>query len=379
MQSGSLNILAEITAEEGDEATANELYEESLGLRRELGDKRLIANSVLTLGRPSSPAGSTPGGGKASGGVRARARAGDTWSMSLALTNLGRVALLGGGDAAEAAKLFADGLAREGARRQARRGRVPSGPGAVVGAGDGAQAARLFGACEVLLESIGATPTSIEVALNEQFIPPVRASLGEERFTAEWRAGRAEPPGRSDRAALWPPRTGPRRGLVLSRRCDAARLGGHGGDGRGSNDKHWYAGLHSTRPLQLLLLALVAAVVAPIIGAHYYTGEIIWPLVIGGFSGAALAFTAALFWDRHSRLQDEVRQTEADRRRVAERLQQEQDRSVVEAKRRFGALELELERLKASIERTKREQANYKHFFPDLPTGSWAAAAARSA
>ena len=33
---------------------------------------------------------------------------------------------------------------------------------------------------------------------------------------------------------------------------------------------------------------------------------------------------------------------------------------VVEAKRRFGALEVELTRLKASIDRTKREQANYK-------------------
>ena len=92
-----------------------------------------------------------------------------------------------------------------------------------------------------------------------------------------------------------------------------------------------------------------------------------WPLVIGGYSGAALAFTTALFWDRHSRLQDEVRQTEAERRRSEERLQQEQERRVVEAKRRFGALELELTRLKASIERTKREQHNYKHFFPDLP------------
>jgi hypothetical protein len=141
-----------------------------------------------------------------------------------------------------------------------------------------------------------------------------------------------------------------------------------------TKSRHWFEGLHSTRPLQLLVLALVAAVVAPIIGAHYYTGEIMWPLVIGGYSGAALAFTAALFWDRHSRLQDEVRQTELERRRASERLEQEQQRRVVEAKRRFGALELELTRLKASIERTKREQANYKHFFPDLPTGSWAAA-----
>jgi hypothetical protein len=142
----------------------------------------------------------------------------------------------------------------------------------------------------------------------------------------------------------------------------------------GAEKKHWFDVFHQTRPLQALIVALVAAVALPFIGAHYYTGEIMWPLFIAGYSGAALAFIAALFWDRHSRLQDEVRQAEAERRRAAERLKQEQDRRVVEAKRRFGALELELERLKASIERTKREQEAYKHFFPDLPTGSWAAA-----
>ena len=141
-----------------------------------------------------------------------------------------------------------------------------------------------------------------------------------------------------------------------------------------AHQERWFESLHSTRPLQLLILALVAAVVAPIIGAHYYTGEIMWPLVIGGYSGAALAFTAALFWDRHSRLQDEVRQAETDRRRTQERLKTEQERRVIEARRRFGALEVELTRLKASIERAKREHHNYKHFFPDLPAGSWAVA-----
>jgi hypothetical protein len=139
-------------------------------------------------------------------------------------------------------------------------------------------------------------------------------------------------------------------------------------------EKHWYDRLHSTRPLQLLALALIAAVVWPLLGARWYTGEIMWPLVIGGYSGAALAFFTALFWDRHSRLQDEVRQNEAERHRALERLRQEQEARVVEARRRFGALELELQRLKASIERTKREHHEYKHFFPDLPAGSWASA-----
>jgi hypothetical protein len=137
-----------------------------------------------------------------------------------------------------------------------------------------------------------------------------------------------------------------------------------------------FADIRSSRPFQLLIASLAVAISAPFLGAWIYGGEIIWPLIIGGYSSAALAFTTALFWDRHSRLQDEVRQNEAERRRVVERLQQEQERRIVEARRRFGALELELSRLQASIERTKREQGEYKHFFPDLPTGSWAAASA---
>jgi hypothetical protein len=132
--------------------------------------------------------------------------------------------------------------------------------------------------------------------------------------------------------------------------------------------------IRGSRPLQLLVASLIASIVAPIVGAQYYTGEIIWPLVIGGYSGAALAFTTALFWDRHSRLQDDLRNAETERARTADRLKTEQDRRVVEAKRRFGAILVELERLKSSIDRAKREQHNYKHFFPDLPTGSWEAA-----
>jgi hypothetical protein len=129
-------------------------------------------------------------------------------------------------------------------------------------------------------------------------------------------------------------------------------------------------------PLYLLGVALVAAIAAPIWMLLYWPEErhINIPLEISAFSGAALAFLAALAWDRHSRLQEETRQAEAERRRTAARLEQEQERRVIEAKRRFGALALELERLQASIDRTRREQHAYKLFFPDLPTGSWQAA-----
>src|SRR5213595_3323525 len=119
--------------------------------------------------------------------------------------------------------------------------------------------------------------------------------------------------------------------------------------------RRWYEA-RTSRPLGVLILSLLAAVIAPFIGTVFYPGELIWTLVIGGYSSAALAFLTALAWDRHSRLQEEARQTDAERRRNESRLQLEQEARVVEAKRRFGALELELLRLKASIERTKREQ-----------------------
>jgi non-specific serine/threonine protein kinase len=193
VQSGALNILAEVAAEEGDSAKANELYEQSLALRRELGDKRLIANSVLTLGRAELTRGDER---RATTllleGCALAKELGDTWSVSVALINLGRVALRNG-DVAEAAKLFADALrlAKErGDKRVAAE--CLQGLGAVAAQQQNTvQAAHLFAAGEALLEAIGATPTAVEVAISEQFVPQLRASLGEERFSAEWSSGRA--------------------------------------------------------------------------------------------------------------------------------------------------------------------------------------------
>src|SRR5262249_27134715 len=163
-----------------------------------------IANSVLTLGRAELTRGDFE---KASAhlqeGYSLSRDISDTWSMSLALTNLGRVALREGGDLAEAGKLFADALklAKErGDKRVAAE--CMQGLAAVASRGDGAQAARLFGACDALLESIGATPTTIEVALNEEFIPTLKESLGDQRFESEWVAGRSEQPEEAIEEAL---------------------------------------------------------------------------------------------------------------------------------------------------------------------------------
>ena len=189
-------------------------------LRRELGDKRLIANSVLTLGRAELTRGdyerATP---LLQEGLALAQRAAATRGACRSRSPTSAASRCSdGGDTAEAAKLFADGArAREGARRQARRGRVPAGARGRDRrrSGDGAQAARLFGAGDALLEAIGATPTTIEVAISERFVPagegeprrralrrrvgggPRRAARGGDRA----RARRGEPPGPRRRVA----------------------------------------------------------------------------------------------------------------------------------------------------------------------------------
>jgi predicted ATPase/predicted Ser/Thr protein kinase/Tfp pilus assembly protein PilF len=195
VQSGCLNILAEIEAEKGDGAAANELYEQSLALRRELGDKRLIANSVLTLGRAELTRGDTEHATTLlQEGCKLARELSDTWSVSLALVNLGRVALLNG-DLPEASKLFVEALKLAKERGDKRvSAECLQGLGAVAAAhGEAVQGAHLLGAGEALLEAIGATPTPIEVAIGDQFGPPLKASLGDDRFAAEWAAGRAIP------------------------------------------------------------------------------------------------------------------------------------------------------------------------------------------
>jgi len=192
VQSGALNILADAAADEGDAEAANEMYEKSLALRRELGDKRLIANSVLTLGRAELSRGeSEKAAALLEEGLGLARELGDTWSQSLALANLGRLALQRN-DTAESAKLFADGLELAKSRGDKRvAAECLQGLGAVGSLqGDSIRAARLFAASARLLESIGATPAAVEVRISEQFVPPLKAALGDETFSAEWAAGR---------------------------------------------------------------------------------------------------------------------------------------------------------------------------------------------
>ncbi len=82
--SGALNVLAELAADDGN-GEAKTLFEQGLALRRELGDDRLIANSLLLLGRVDRDEARFE---EALGLARGLE---DSWTTSVALLRLGEV------------------------------------------------------------------------------------------------------------------------------------------------------------------------------------------------------------------------------------------------------------------------------------------------
>lgn len=127
----------------------------------------------------------------------------------------------------------------------------------------------------------------------------------------------------------------------------------------------------------LLLVGICVAVVTPIASARSYGADLTWPALATSFSSTCLAFLVALGWDRRQRSAADAKEAAAETNRKAAERRSEQDHRTLEAKRRFAAIALELERIEASLRRTVAEQHRFKYFFPDLPTGSWSASSAR--
>jgi hypothetical protein len=126
-------------------------------------------------------------------------------------------------------------------------------------------------------------------------------------------------------------------------------------------------------PFGLLILVILVALVTPVLSAVFYGATATWPSMATNFAATSVAFLVALAWDRRQRALVELREAAAERRRQEDDLAAEQERRETEARRRFAAIALELERLQASVQRSVDEQQRYKYFFPDLPSGSWEA------
>jgi hypothetical protein len=123
----------------------------------------------------------------------------------------------------------------------------------------------------------------------------------------------------------------------------------------------------------LLVLCFGIALATPFLSASVYEASLTWPALVTSFSSTFLAFIVALAWDRRQRAIADRKEAAMEALREADDLRVASDRRQLEARRRFAALELELARVEASLRRTAEEGHEFKYFFPDLPTGSWAA------
>jgi predicted ATPase len=177
--SGALNVLGELAWRDGN-GKAIELYEEGLALRRELGDDRLVANSLLLLGRAEQSEERFEEALELARGL------GDTWSTSVALVYLGRARR--DGDLLEEALQ----IARDRGDKRLSAEALQALAAVELNRGEAAQAARLRGAAQALLEEVGAELSPPELALDDELLPRLDEALGKEEVEKEWAAGRED-------------------------------------------------------------------------------------------------------------------------------------------------------------------------------------------
>ncbi len=169
------------------------MYEQSLALRRELGDRRNIANALLNVGRVELVGDERACAGDARSGPRRGREVGDTWSIAVGLASLGRLALREGRQA-EAVGLLRQALeltVERGGKRLAAECLAALGVAASSAAPP--RSARLFGTAEALRRASGVSPSPIELAALRESLDGVREALGEDEFRTQFEAGLALP------------------------------------------------------------------------------------------------------------------------------------------------------------------------------------------
>jgi tetratricopeptide (TPR) repeat protein len=191
-----LDLLGRIPLREGDLATARILFEESLALRRKLSDDRETALSLICLGHVAFFEGDS---------VRARncfqesldhlQQVGDVFLTAWAVACLGYVPELEG-NWQEALLQSRHGL-RMLAEREPRGGAVVTSIEFVAKAlgalGQEEMAAQLFAAAETERDLSGPPLPPMYRANYAPHIAAIRGRLSEERFASAWSAGRTMP------------------------------------------------------------------------------------------------------------------------------------------------------------------------------------------
>jgi tetratricopeptide (TPR) repeat protein len=189
----SLGSLANASADRGDHEQAKELYEEGLALSRGLGGALPLGAYLISLGYEYLLEGdherATALNEEAAALYRKRGHRG---GLQAALDNLGWAALVGG-DHERARALHQESLAlsRELGDKYTASESL-EGLACFAGAkGEVERAGRLFGAAEALREAVGYQQTHKERALREPYLATARSRLGEAPWARAWERGRS--------------------------------------------------------------------------------------------------------------------------------------------------------------------------------------------
>jgi non-specific serine/threonine protein kinase len=190
---GSLGNLGNVASGQGDYPAARTLYEESLAIRRELGDPSGIANSLGNLGNVALYQGDYPAARALDEeSLAIRRELGDRFGIAVSLSNLGQVAYEQG-DYPAARALDEESLA---IRRELgdRIGifYVLEGLAAVVASlRDSLRAARIWGAAERLRAEIGTPRPQNEMPGYDRYVAAARIASGDDAaFDSAWQEGR---------------------------------------------------------------------------------------------------------------------------------------------------------------------------------------------
>jgi tetratricopeptide (TPR) repeat protein len=192
---GSLIGLGGAARAQGDYGAARALLEESLAICRGQGDKGDIAQSLGQLGWVAHAQGDY-------GAARALfeeslaifRELGSKQGIAWLINGLGMTAH-GQGDSGAARAFFEESLAifREQGNKRGIVVGLEGLAAVAVAQGEPEHAARLFGSAEGLREAIGAGMPPAERAEHDRSVAAARTALGQEAFAAAWAEGRAMP------------------------------------------------------------------------------------------------------------------------------------------------------------------------------------------
>ena len=189
---GSLAIVAALPSRYY--ASARVLYEESLAIQRQLGERWQIAIILCLMGRMATDQGDYPvAQALCEESLAIRRELGWPVGLAEALTFLG-IALQERGDSPSAFALLSESVAlcRPLRHRDYLAESLQAIASAVSTMGSAGRAAVIFGSAERLREEIGAAPWPAKRQRFDRQVAAARAALGDDAaFDAAWQEGRA--------------------------------------------------------------------------------------------------------------------------------------------------------------------------------------------